>query len=131
MPIIGWNVAPLDVDRLRLLFPPKYVPVPSPHCTLSLGLDQSSGLPGPTICEIYGKVDDFQGVEALLVSLNGNTVRPDGKIFHITWSLAKGRKARESNDVIKLSRPKHLDARVEVNLIPAVILPIGARAMKE
>ena len=125
MPIIGWNVAPLDLARLRLLFPPKYVAVPSPHCTLSLGSSRSSELPGPTIGEVYGKVDDLRGVEALLVSLNDNTIRSDGEIFHITWSLAKGRKPRESNDVIKLNRPEPLMSRVEINLIPAVISHVG------
>lgn len=124
MPIIGWNVAPLDLDRLRLIFRPKYVAVASPHCTLSLGPGRSAELPRPTIGEVYGKVDDFRGVEALLVSVNGNTIRPDGKIFHITWSLAKGRKPRESNDVIDLidlNLLEPLEKRIHAALIPALI----------
>ncbi len=36
----------------------------------------------------------------MVVALNGSTARPDGKIWHVTWSLADGRTARESNDVI-------------------------------
>jgi hypothetical protein len=37
----------------------------------------------------------------MVVSLDGSTGRPDGSTFHITWSLDPGRRARESNDVIR------------------------------
>jgi hypothetical protein len=121
MPIIGWIIEPTDLLRMRTLLPPKYVPVYSPHCTLSLGGHQYLELPGPEICKVYGKVDDDMGVEALLVSINGSKVRPDGRIFHITWSLAEGRKPRESNDVICWNLPAALEERIEASLIPAFI----------
>ena len=40
---------------------------------------------------------------AMVVTIDGTTDRPDGSTFHITWSLdkSKGREARESNDVLK------------------------------
>ena len=121
MHIIGWMIEPRDLQRMKILLPPKYVPVSSPHCTLCLGGRNSSALPGQEIGKIYGKVDDDKGVEALLISIGERKVRPDGGIFHITWSLAEGRKPRESNDVIYLSLPEPLEELIEVSLIPAFI----------
>jgi hypothetical protein len=37
----------------------------------------------------------------MVVAIDGDTARPDGSAFHITWSLGVGRRARESNDVIR------------------------------
>src|SRR3546814_9902597 len=47
-------------------------------------------------------VDDGEGLQALIVSIDGSTDRPDGSTYHITWSLdrSRGRKAVQSNDVI-------------------------------
>jgi hypothetical protein len=42
-----------------------------------------------------GEADDGAGVQALVVRIGGTTERPDGAIYHITWSLAEGREARE------------------------------------
>jgi len=50
--------------------------------------------------KVVGYVDDGEGLEALVVSVNGSTERPDGKIYHITWSLNEGRKPVESNDLL-------------------------------
>ena len=37
----------------------------------------------------------------MVVRIGGTTDRPDGSTYHITWSLTPGRKAKESNDVIR------------------------------
>ena len=57
-------------------------------------------LPPEADGEIVGRADDGSGVEAMVVRLGGTTDRPDGSTYHITWSLADGRRAKESNDVI-------------------------------
>ncbi len=54
----------------------------------------------------------------MIVELDGTVARPDGKVWHITWSLAKGRVARESNDVIAVLGWKPLDGG-ELRLEPA------------
>ena len=48
-----------------------------------------------------GVADDGAGVQALVVEVGGATRRPDGSAFHIARSLGAGRKAAESNDVIR------------------------------
>jgi hypothetical protein len=50
---------------------------------------------------VVGVADDGAGVQALVVEIGGTTRRPDGSAYHITWSLARGRRAAESNDVIR------------------------------
>jgi hypothetical protein len=52
------------------------------------------------------------------VELNGTTARPDGGTYHITWSLAPGRDARESNDVIAAKGWTPYE-RIAIHLKPA------------
>jgi hypothetical protein len=54
----------------------------------------------PHSARIIGRADDGNGVEAMVVALDGSSSRPDGGTWHVTWSLGEGRKAKESNDVI-------------------------------
>ncbi|WP_245409559.1 hypothetical protein [Allosphingosinicella vermicomposti] len=98
--VIGWA---LDLSQRRELlqqFPPKYGEVVADHVTLKAHTSRDAGLPSETEGEIVGRSDDGKGVEALVVRIDGTTDRPDGSTYHITWSLAEGRRARESNDVI-------------------------------
>src|SRR3712207_5976121 len=95
---IGWLVD--EEQRVELLqqFPPVYSEVVAHHVTLAS--NSSDELPAPAIGEIVGVADDGAGVQALVVSIGGSTDRPGGGTYHITWSLAEGRAAKESNDVI-------------------------------
>lgn len=95
----GWLVDPDQRAALLARFPPTYPIVVAHHVTLKFG-DRAAEPPGPVSAEIVGAADDGAGVQALVVAIEGTTARPDGATFHITWSLAEGREARESNDVI-------------------------------
>ena len=50
---------------------------------------------------MVGAADDGAGVQALVVEIGGTTRLPDGATFHVAWPLGAGRKAAESNDVIR------------------------------
>jgi hypothetical protein len=116
--IIGWK---LDADqRSELLqqFPPGYANVDADHVTL-LRTSADAPLPDQAEAEIVGRADDGAGVEAMVVRLNGTTDRPDGSTYHITWSLADGRAAKESNDVIAACGWTPLDLPMPVILAPA------------
>jgi len=52
------------------------------------------------------------------VQLDGTTDRPDGSTYHITWSLGAGRKARESNDILREKGWEPL-APIGISLEPA------------
>lgn len=101
MRVIGWLVEedqrPALLDRFR----PVYAKTIAHHVTLKSGVPENEPPPPDVRCEIVGEADDGKGVQALVVEIDGTTDRPDGSTYHITWSLADGRKAKESNDVIR------------------------------
>ena len=70
---------------------------------------------------VVGVADDGAGVQALVVEIGGTTRRPDGSTYYITWSLGPGRRAVESNDVIRqrgwtATRERH-HVRLEPNFL--------------
>jgi hypothetical protein len=69
---------------------------------------------------IVGRADDGKSLECLVVQIDGTTDRPDGSTYHITWSLGPGRKAKESNDVLRDRGWRRLDSAIPIRLEPAV-----------
>ena len=116
--VVGWLVDEPQKARLLEMFPPAYPDVVAHHVTLSVGIDEP--LPPEATAQIVGVADDGEGVQALVVKLNGVTARPDGGAYHITWSLdlAKGRHAVESNKVIAERGWTALPAPVLVAVTP-------------
>ncbi|MDB5477440.1 MAG: hypothetical protein JWP49_2951 [Phenylobacterium sp.] len=96
---IGWALDRAEREALLERFPPRYPQAVADHVTLKFG-DAAQRLPTETSGEIVGEADDGAGVQAMVVRIGGTTDRPDGSTYHITWSLAAGRRAKESNDVI-------------------------------
>ncbi len=95
---IGWKLDRKQRAALLDIYPSRYANVIADHVTLSVAGTELPPSAGDAV--IVGYVDDGYGVEALIVAIDGSTTRPDGKVWHITWSLDEGRAARESNDVI-------------------------------
>ena len=118
--VIGWKVDRSARQQLLGRFPPRYADPVADHVTLRTDA-QGEPLPNPVEAAIVGKSDDGHGLECLVVTIDGCVDRPDGSIFHITWSLdkAKGREARESNELLKERGWTPLDAPVPVKLDPA------------
>jgi hypothetical protein len=114
---VGWWLP--ETERVRLLaeFPQQFSTLVAHHCTLKFGVDASYDLPDETHAQVVGEAIDPTGVQALVLRIGGTTSRPGGGIYHITWSLAPGRKPVESNKVIeKLGwRPA---GPVDVSLVP-------------
>lgn len=117
-PFVGWEVDRHERDALLQHFPPAYDRVVADHVTLKFGATGDRTPPGETQAEIIGFVDDGAGVQAAVVAIDGASHRPDGGVFHITWSLADGRRAVESNDVIRERGWTALPAPVPVHLHP-------------
>ena len=117
--VIGWKLDEEQRKELLLQFPPRYPRVDADHVTLTSRVAEDSELPEETLCEIIGRADDGQGVEAMVVSLGGTTDRPDGGTYHITWSLAEGRHGRESNAAIRDLGWEAIELPVPVMLQPA------------
>ena len=118
--VTGWKLS--SDERLALLdrFPPRYENVIADHVTLRVGATPETPLPRkPGLARVVGRADDGDSLECLVVELDGTTDRPDGSTYHITWSLGPGRRARESNDVLRNHGWEHIDAPIPVDLAPA------------
>lgn len=96
---IGWILTEASRAELLARFPPRYSNIVAHHVTLP-GQPRDAPLPDAARFTIVGRADDGAGVEAMVVAKDGDTKRIDGSSWHITWSLADGRRAVESNDVI-------------------------------
>jgi hypothetical protein len=117
--VVGWALDRAERVELLLQFPPRYGNVVADHVTLAARVGRDAPLPKPLTGEIVGRADDGQGVEAMVVRIEGSTDRPDGSIWHITWSLGDGRRAKESNDVIAQRGWEPIELPMPVQLTPA------------
>lgn len=115
--VIGWLLAEDDREKLLQQFPPKFEKTVAHHVTLKSEAERDP-LPNDVEAEVVGRTDDESGVEAMVVAVDGTTDRPDGLTYHITWSLGGGRRARESNDVIRERGWHKLDQPIPVKLQP-------------
>jgi hypothetical protein len=116
--VIGWKLDPAEREALVRRFPPAYPNLVADHVTLAKGA-KDAALPQENEGEIIGRADDGKGVEAMVVRIAGTSDRPDGSIYHITWSLEDGRAAKESNDVLAAQRWIDFDEPVPITLQPA------------
>ena len=116
--IVGWKLDRGERETLLRRHPPRYAEIVADHVTLKVG---SRDLPADVRAAIVGHADDGEGVEAMVVTIDGTTDRPDGSTYHITWSLGPGRKAKESNDVLRERGWQELDHPIPMTLRPAFL----------
>ena len=99
---IGWLLDAAERAALLERFAPVYPDIIAHHVTLKMKARPRAALPPACSGAIVGEADDGAGVQCLVVEVEGSSVRPDGGIYHITWSLDPHRRRRpvESNGVI-------------------------------
>lgn len=115
--IAGWRIDREEREALLRRFPPRYTHAVADHVTY--GRVPLAELPAHDRAELIGRADDGAGVEAMVVEVGGIHQRPTGGTYHVTWSLAPGREAVESNDVIASHGWQPLAEPVSVALQPA------------
>lgn len=112
-----------DASRSKLAqkFPPRYSNFIGHHVTVKFGVPADTEAPDPAELKALGRVDNGQGLEALVVTVNGEKNRDDGSIYHVTWSIDpdSGFKPKDSNDLVKfrqytLTMPVPFDAEPKV-----------------
>lgn len=95
-------------QKLAALFPPKYPEWIGHHVTHRFGVERVAGPYGHLVygvprfdVEVIGYVEE-DGLEAFVCTVDKGSRRPDGKTYHLTWSLdrSKGKKPVHSNDLI-------------------------------
>lgn len=112
----GYELSSSSRKKLRTLFPPIYPNFLGHHITEKFGETNPDNIPEtPTDVKVVGYVNDNKGIEGLLVSIDGSTKRPDGSMYHITWSLdsSKGYKPAHTNKIIGKAKdvpPINIDA---------------------
>ena len=82
----AYLLTPESKRRLMARFHPAYPKIAADHVTHRFGVNDFSDLQWADKIEIIGMVDDKHGIQALLVRVDGETRRPDGGTYHITWS---------------------------------------------
>jgi hypothetical protein len=101
---LAYEIEKTSREKLLVQFPPKYPDVICHHVTLQFPASADSQLPDwPGKCEVIGYADSGDGLEVLVVEIDGNAIRPDGQLFHVTHSLdrSKGKKPFHSNELIR------------------------------
>lgn len=116
--ITGWKLPEPHRSVLLQHFAPRYPRLVADHVTLKFGTDETRPLPTQTCGRIVGYADDRKGVEALVIEIDGSTSRGDGSHYHITWSLAEGREAKDSNEVLQAGWVP-VEPSIEIPLEPA------------
>lgn len=121
MTATGWKLDSACRELLLELFPPHWRDMIADHVTLAGHTAKDAPLPTETKATVIGHADDGEGLEALVVEIGGSAKRPDGSIFHITWSLdrALGRKAVESNELLTRDGWHPLAVPIEITIIPS------------
>jgi hypothetical protein len=87
--------------KLLEIWNPRFPEVIAHHITLEFGVPSDTPPPAKASIEVIGYASD-DAIEAVVVSVNGSIIRPDGGVFHVTLSLdrSKGKKPAHSNDLI-------------------------------
>ena len=96
--------------HLAGIFPPKFPEFIGHHISIRHAKSDVP-LPEAKDIKVIGYACDDAGIEALLVSVDGTTTRPDGKTYHITWSLDRdaGFKPVNSNDLLARVTPERVN----------------------
>lgn len=115
----GYTGFELDKKSRRALlsqFPPQFPDVIAHHITYKFGVSEDAVPNQPKSAEIVGYARD-DSLEAYVVAINGSITRPDGKVYHITWSLdrSRGRKPVQSNNLIASGWEKIAPVPIQVN----------------
>jgi hypothetical protein len=121
MPVTGWMLDTKEREALLDRFPPEWPDVIADHITLDADADKNDALPEAEQAEIIGGINDGEGLQAMVVAVDGSTHRPDGSTYHITWSLdrKRGRKPVQSNEVIATRGWRPLDDPIPIKIRPA------------
>lgn len=99
----GYNGYLLDNSARTFIlqnYPPKYNKVIGHHITYKFGVYEELP-PDSNMAKVVGYKDSGDGLEAFVVEINGTVKRPDGKLYHITYSLIPEKyKPKDSNELL-------------------------------
>jgi hypothetical protein len=106
-------------EALLGVFEPRFETVKAHHITHRFGVDGFEDLkPAKEICVTH-YIYDPNGIEALAVTIDGQSHKPDGLPYHITWSLNKeaGFSAKDANDLVERALNGDFSQELEIKLL--------------
>jgi len=108
-------------EKLKNRFPPKYEEFVGHHVTEAFGVPESVSAPESANVRVIGHVDSGDGLEALVVLVDKSKVRPDGKIYHVTWSLDREKYAPKDSNNLLATKPFLLTMPIDITTTPSVL----------
>lgn len=101
---VGWILDEGQRATLLETFPPRYERVVAHHVTL-WGHRENAHIPQAAKILIVGHADNGRDLECYVASVDGETRRPDGSVYHVTWSLdpETGVAPKDSNRLLQES----------------------------
>jgi hypothetical protein len=99
---IAFVLDPESRQKILTQFPPKFSEVYADHITYEFGVPRPENMPEANDVKVVGYAET-NGIEALVVSVNGDTLRNDGSTYHITMSLdrRKGFSPKDAKTLLK------------------------------
>jgi len=122
-PYLGYKLSDASREELLKRFPPKYSDVKAGHVTLKFPAAPEDAIPpAPRSARVIGYADGGDGVEAVVVEIDGSIQRPDGRTFHITLSVdpARGKESADANDLLKEHGCERVPA-MDIALEPGIL----------
>lgn len=113
----------LDETSRNLLlkkFPPKYEKVIAHHVTEEFGVPADTPAPEPAKIKVVGYRDSGDGIEALVVAVNGNSTRKDGNKYHITLSLDPSKYTPKDSNEMLSEKSYTIVMPIEISTTPTV-----------
>lgn len=114
---MGYIAFQLNKDSQKELlntFKPSFENIKCHHITYKFGVAPTDKLPSQTEGYVVG-YKKGEGIEALVVEINFKSLRPDGKLYHITLSHDNNHKPVQSNNLLADNKYTKLDKKIKIN----------------
>lgn len=117
-----------DSDRESLLkqFPPSHPRVIADHISAEALDSMDRVVDGPATGKVIGYVD-AEGIQSLIVEVNGTHLTSKGTPFHITWSSDPGKRTGSTGALVKRTGFTRLEKPITIDLSdgPAYSAPLS------
>ena len=98
---IAYNLTARSHNEVIAKFYPKFAKVVAHHITVAFNVSDKDPVPSkPNSAKVVGYACN-EMIECLVVEINGNRYRADGKLFHVTLSHTREAKPVMSNDLLQ------------------------------
>lgn len=115
----GWLISEESRETLLFYFGQTHSVLVAHHITEIYNVPENYRKPTATTAKVVGFAED-ERIQALVVEINGSIIRPDGKIYHITWSKIPGVRDVESNMLLELGYDK-VAVAIDISIIPEIM----------